>query len=430
MPQKLNKDNETQYWLGLFTGTSWNQYLAAENPQIGFNAKQIKQAQKIKPGDRIIAYLTKVGSFVGILEATSYAIVSNEEKWSEGLFPVRVNTNPLMKVTIPLSIPIRSLLNELSFAKDGQLKSQHAWTVHVRSSPRRWKTEDGILIENKLKEQIRNPSLFIKEKDNSNGISIRKPSKVNKQNRVGRLNRRTKRSNFQTAKLDKSKRVLSKNTVTGYAVNFPIQKTCRPTKVCKDTCYFATGLNATSPALNLQHRNLDHCTKDPESFAERVIYEYDNAGINYLRWNGGGDLFNEAVKAIEYIRVQRPDIILWIVTRKPEIASQIKFHQNHYIHISLDRTSFFQRAQIRSMFQHNHVFFSYQVHPDEVLSKELMENNRLIFMHDYASPPELGKSKFKASFCPLNGAESIKDMCNKCRRCFDGTFLRNQAFVN
>ena len=81
MPQKLNKDNETQYWLGLFTGTSWNQYLAAENPQIGFNAKQIKQAQKIKPGDRIIAYLTKVGSFVGILEATSYAIVSNEEKW-------------------------------------------------------------------------------------------------------------------------------------------------------------------------------------------------------------------------------------------------------------------------------------------------------------------------------------------------------------
>ena len=73
----------------------------------------------------------------------------------------------------------------------------------MRSSPRRWKTEDGILIENKLKEQIRNPILFIKEKDNSNGTSIRKPSKVNKQNRVGRLNRRTKRSNFQTANLIK-----------------------------------------------------------------------------------------------------------------------------------------------------------------------------------------------------------------------------------
>ena len=52
-----------------------------------------------------------------------------------------------------------------------------------------------------------------------------------------------------------------------------------------------------------------------------------------------------------------------------------------------------------------------------------LKNNRLIFMHDYASPPELGKSKFKDYFCPLNGAESIKDMCNKCRRCFDGTFL-------
>ena len=423
MLKQVEEDNEVQYWLGLFTGTSWNQYLAAKTPQIGFNIKQIKQAQKIKPGDRIIAYLTKVGSFVGILEATSYALVSDEEKWSEGLFPVRVNTNPLMKVTIPLSIPIRSLLNQLSFSKDGQLKSQHAWTVHVRSSPRRWKTEDGILIENKLKEQIKNPVLFIIEQDIAKLPSIRKASKVNTGNRVGRLNRRTKRANFETTILDKSKRVLSKNTVTGYAVNFPIQKTCRPTKVCKDTCYFAAGLNATSPALTLQHRNLDHCRMDPESFAQRVIYEYDNAGINYLRWNGGGDLFDEAVDAIEFIRVHRPDIVLWIVTRKPEIASQLKFHQNHYIHVSLDQTSYFKRAQIRSMFSHNHVFFSYQVHPDEELSQETIENNRLIFMHDYASPPELANSRFKGSFCPLNGAASIKDMCNRCRKCFDGTFV-------
>ena len=91
---------------------------------------------------------------------------------------------------------------------------------------------------------------------------------------------------------------------------------------------------------------------DPESFAQRVIYEYDNAGINYLRWNGGGDLFDEAANAIEFIRVHRPDIVLWIVTRKPEIASQLKFHQNHYIHVSLDQTSYFKRAQIKSIVQY------------------------------------------------------------------------------
>ena len=117
------------------------------------------------------------------------------------------------------------------------------------------------------------------------------------------------------------KRYYPEILLLGYAVNFPIQKTCKPTKVCKDTCYFAAGLNATSPALTLQHRNLDHCKSNPESFALRVIYEYDNAGLSFLRWNGGGDLFEEAVEAIEYIRLNRPDIVLWITTRKPEIAS-------------------------------------------------------------------------------------------------------------
>ena len=99
-PLEINKEPSTirNYWLGLFTGTSWRQYLSSNNPEIGFNFKQIKQAQKIKPGDKIIAYLTKVGSFVGILEATDFASVSKEEKWSEGLFPVRVPATPVLQL--------------------------------------------------------------------------------------------------------------------------------------------------------------------------------------------------------------------------------------------------------------------------------------------------------------------------------------------
>ena len=419
----MSEKQEQTFWLGLFTGTSWNQYLSSGSPQIGFNQNQIKQAQKIKPGDKIIAYLTKVGSFVGILEATDFAIVSEEEKWSEGLFPVRVKAKPIIKVSIPYAIPIRSLLGELSFSKDGKLKNPHAWSVYVRSSPRKWKSEDGILIEKKLNQQIKNPILY-KENEYGKKISeVRKATNVHTRNRVGRLNRRTKRAKFDTQQDYKSKKVLSRNTVTGYAVNFPIQKTCKPTKVCKDTCYFASGLNAASPALTLQHRNLDHCKSNPESFALRVIYEYDNAGINFLRWNGGGDLFAEAVEAIEFIRLNRPDIVLWITTRKPEIASSISYHKNHFIHVSLDRTSLMKKGQIRSTFRHSNVFFSYQVHPDEELLSEVVEANSLIFMHDYAPIPNAYKQDYASNFCPLNGAPSIKNMCSNCRRCFDGTLV-------
>lgn len=419
----MGKKEEKTFWLGLFTGTSWNQYLSSRNPEIGFNQNQIKQAQKIVPGDKIIAYLTKVGSFVGILEATDFAIVSDEKKWSEGLFPVRVKAKPLIKVSIPHSLPIRSLLMELSFSKDGKLKNPHAWSVHVRSSPRKWKSEDGLLIEKKLNQQIKNPIFFKKNENGEKNSAVRKASSVQTNNKVGRLNRRTKRFKFDEQQDYKLKNVLSRNTVTGYAVNFPIQKTCKPTKVCKDTCYFAAGLNATSPALNLQHRNLEHCKNNPKSFAQKIIYEYDNAGLNFLRWNGGGDLFEEALDAIEFIRQNRPDIILWITTRKPEIASSILYHKNHFIHVSLDRTSFMKKGQIRSAFHHSNVFFSYQVHPDEELSSEVVKDNSLIFMHDYAPVPNAYKNDYASNFCPLNGAASIKNMCENCRRCFDGTLV-------
>ena len=76
-----------------------------------------------------------------------------------------------------------------------------------------------------------------------------------------------------------------------------------------------------------------------------------------------------------------------------------------------------QQAQIRSMFNHEHIFFSYQVHPEEKLKLSVVNNVDLVFMHDYENVPSQFK-KINYKFCPLNGAESITDACGKCRRCF------------
>ena len=62
--------NRKNYWLCLFTGTSWGQFLEAEHKQVGFNKTQIKQANKIKNGDFLVAYLTKVSRFVAIQQVT------------------------------------------------------------------------------------------------------------------------------------------------------------------------------------------------------------------------------------------------------------------------------------------------------------------------------------------------------------------------
>ena len=410
------------YWLCLFTGTSWQQFLNADRPEVGFNAGQIKQAQKMKPGDKVVAYLTKVSRFVAILEVTSEAVVSDKTKWTEGLFPVRIGAKVLQMLPVPNAIPMNHFLGKLSFLMTDEMPVSGAWSAHVRSSPRRWKTEDGAAVSAEISKFIetgQNPNL-------TKGITrvsiARKRNKTNKLNRVGSLIRRSKKLDFKPVDPDASFRVLSRNQVTGYAVNFPIQKTCRPTAVCRDTCYFAVKLNASLPALTLQHRNLELCIRDPEAFAQKVIYEYDNTGINYLRWNGGGDLFEEAIVAIDYIGSKRPDIVLWIVSRKAELAAQLKPNPNHYIHLSLDRTLIDQKSQIRSMFKHENVHFSYQVHPEEILNDETMSEVDLIFLHDYAPIPEHHRHKID-KFCPLNGAESITDACGQCRRCFDGSLI-------
>jgi hypothetical protein len=409
----------SNYWLCLFTGTSWAQFLTSDVKEVGFNKGQIKQAQKIKAGDFLIAYLTKVSRFVAVLKVTEEAIVSDTEKWTEGLFPVRVGAKVIHELPIPFAIPMSMFLGKLTFLKSDQMPVSGVWSAHVRSSPRKWKPEDGKAVSKLIQKFIEtgvNPNL---KSGVSSRLLPRRLNNISKLNRVGKLIKRSKRLNLKSSEISKETRVLSRSQVTGYAVNFPIHKTCRPTQVCRDTCYFAVRLNASVPALKFQHRNFDTCRQDPEEFARRVAHEYDNAGINYLRWNGGGDLFPEAIAAIEYIRANRPDIVLWIVSRKAELAAQLRYHDNHFIHLSLDRTLLDQKAQILSMFQHANVFCSYQVDPQETLTADVIDKVDLVFMHDYgAAPSEF--EQLSEKFCPLNGAESITDACGRCRRCFDG----------
>ena len=415
MIDRINKN----YWLALFTVTSWNEALNSKNIEVGFNEKQIKQAEKIQVGDILISYLTKVSRFISILEVTGKVKVDKNLKWSEGVFPVRVPAKSLIHLSVDQAIKVSDLIGSLSFLKLNEDYTSARWTAHIRSSPRRWKPENGEAVWNKI--ELRSKGEF--KSDNSIKIekidNERKYKNFKNNNIVQKINRKTKHvdKNFSSKAITK---ILSSSKVTGSAVNFPILKTCRPTEVCLKTCYFSVGLNTSQNALNHQLNNYYNCIENPEKFADHVIREYDNNALSFLRWNGGGDLFIEAVNAIEFIRVKRPDIILWIVSRRPEIASQIKYHKNHFIHLSIDRSTIDKIPDFKKLFTHENVFFSYQVHPDESLSFDTLKKVQLVFMHDYNEIP----SKYHNSknlFCPLNGSKNINNVCFTCRRCFDGS---------
>lgn len=218
--------------------------------------------------------------------------------------------------------------------------------------------------------------------------------------------------------------VLSFNKVTGYSVNFPIYGTCKPTKICSSRCYYAKGGSSWPAALRKQQRLLKSTKDNPAVIAQRIVKECQKRRVTFLRWNGGGDLFPESVEALHLVAEMYPTLPIWVVTRIPEMAAQVKEYPNVYIHFSLDRASLDRKARYEGMRkQSSNYFFSYQCDKDEMPKEENLSGVSVLFFDKYEPH---GKWRWipKEIICPLNTREDITNTCEDCRRCFDGSAIK------
>lgn len=147
--------SERTYWLDLFTGTSWQEFLDAGGNVSGFRESRWSTVQKVKPGDYLLCYLTGVMRFIGVLEVTSKPYKDESHIWSYTTFPCRMNVKVIVNLTPETAIPILSLRDELSIFRN--LKSPNAWTGMLRGSPMRWSEADGEIIVNALQKAEANP---------------------------------------------------------------------------------------------------------------------------------------------------------------------------------------------------------------------------------------------------------------------------------
>jgi hypothetical protein len=410
-----------QFWLALFTGTSWREFKEAGGSVVGFNKGRFGVAKKIRKGDFLICYLTKVSRFVGILKIKQEATMGGSKIWQEGDFPLRVGVEPWVEVSVVDAIPIADFRTKLKIFQN--LKNPNAWTMWVRSAPKLWPEEDGRAIEQALREVQAGSGEAFEPLDFA---KAEKTAKVPRKRPAGgpsavkTVIRRAKSLANEDNPVPPDEKLFSYNKVTGYSLNFPIYSTCSPTKVCVKTCYFARGRNAFSNSLKHQLRNLDSCRNSPETFAAKVIREYDNQTLTFLRWNGGGDLFPESVEVLNLIGKKRPDLIIWVVTRKPELAAAVEHFSNIYIHFSLDRSSLERREQFLALKpKSRNYFFSYQCDQEEKPAPGSVKDTAVLFFDNYAPT---GKFDWMSSdiVCPLNKVTNIANTCEKCRRCFNG----------
>jgi len=227
---------------------------------------------------------------------------------------------------------------------------------------------------------------------------------------------------------------LSSNKVTGDSVNFPVAGTCQPSKVCAQTCYALKGPIVWPASFTKQNQNLLLCKADPIRFGQLVATKCRRKLTRdksfYLRWNGVGDLFEEAVEALLEVNRELPDLPIWLVTRKSAHVHKLLNKKNIWIHFSLDKSSMRRRPSSDDVSWTNasNVFFSYQGDKNEKLLS-LPEDISVLFFDGYKLAGNESFKKHK-SICPLNIAEDITGICNSCRRCFSGEAVAMRPNAN
>ena len=232
----------------------------------------------------------------------------------------------------------------------------------------------------------------------------------------------------------KGRSVLSTNAVTGYSVNFPIYGTCKPSKLCIETCYAGAKslpINWNS-ALNKQVSLMNSVKADPYGVGEQIVREVTRkrkSGLKFLRWNGVGDLFEESVICLGYVAERLPDVPIWVVTRIPKWAAVVPNLPNIFVQFSLDAPSLDRYERVMELSPlSEQLFFSYT-------EGEFEENPPLAlydipisvyYTHLYkkASPESFGEVS-----CELNDQEEIKGGCERCGRCWssDALILRDRS---
>lgn len=419
-PNATNSSSPSQdYYIGIFTVESWREFKRSGGQVMGFNANKAKMVSRLKPGDRILCYLSKVSAFIGVMVVQGESFSDERVIWSDGVFPVRLPVKLQYELPLVLAVPIHTMRDKLSFFPQDK---GTGWTIYVRSSPRKWATADGQAVfdalqsrSSQLASQSSHPPSEILKKE-------RKRLKLPADVRVGKLVKRTELIDVKSiGTFGSYDNVLSGNKVTGYSINLPISETCQPTAMCMKTCYFAAGATTWKHSLRHQLRVFEAIKSNPIAFAERVALEYDNLNLNFIRWNGGGDLFAESVECINYLGKVRPDITIWVVTRIPEWASQIDQLPSVYVHFSLDKHSLSRRSRVLSLQpKTSNLFFSYQCDAGEIPPLEKLDGVSVLFFDNYKPTTDL-KTYPAEIVCPLNLVSDISGVCEGCRRCFNGT---------
>jgi hypothetical protein len=143
------------YWLDLFTGTTWNEFRQAGARITGFRSTTKGISKQVKPGDIFACYLTGIMRWVGALEVLGMSL-DRTRIWQFDDFPVRFEVRPLVILDPEHGVPMADLEGKVAFFSGP--KDRGKFNGFVRRSPNRFRRpEDGALVLDLLRRAESQP---------------------------------------------------------------------------------------------------------------------------------------------------------------------------------------------------------------------------------------------------------------------------------
>jgi hypothetical protein len=143
------------YWLDLFTGTTWEEFRKAGANISGFSERRRKGAGRVKSGDVFLCYLTGVKQWVGALEVVGPTRDASPI-WGPDAYPVRFAVKPLVMLDPEYGVPMERFEGRLDFYRGPEHRG--GFKAFLRMTPNLFKRDgDGTVIMEALREAERNP---------------------------------------------------------------------------------------------------------------------------------------------------------------------------------------------------------------------------------------------------------------------------------
>lgn len=147
------------YFIDLFSPETYEAFKASSRDVSGFRPRQQSIAERVKPGDIFVCYLTRLSRWCGLLEVIEGPYTDSKPIFVPDADPfvVRFKVLPVALLPMEKSIPIHSpeIWRGLSFTRTLEPGSL-SWTGKVRSSLVQLGDEDGRFLETKLRGQVVN----------------------------------------------------------------------------------------------------------------------------------------------------------------------------------------------------------------------------------------------------------------------------------